>query len=503
MKSTVIEELPLLRAKPTGAEYNGGTGPNVGPGSYDLEYHLPANNSRAPFNTTGVRPPLNVSDPRIPGPGNYHDFYDPPVYADYGKKGITSVPFTSATDRFRSAAADDTPGPGQYDLVGNWPTKRGKRTHAFTVPASRSLVVEDQQPASGPGYYNPNYSASYRKNPKAAHFAKYSSRDGDLSGTGPGAAKAGVPGPGSYDLDKKPRSLYDAKPSSMFATKTNRSIEYGSAVPGPGAYELDPMATKPKTSDERFSAFGSSTKRFHVDSSVGNPGPGSYTGEIAPRRQRPGYTGTAAFLSDSERFVDGRRGAPGPGSYDGRLYPKHMDFGGNTPFLSTVPRFARITPEAVPFDELFNARASHVTPLRASRTGRMRPFIQREISPTLGPEVLPPRSYNVNYDWPEGTDNPKRFGTAPRFLDVGKPDKANDNPGPGHYFRDDANKYPRGTRFDNSNWPRDVRFKSGGHPWGEPGNPGPGRYYHEATLLNKTHNATIGSDTTWLDQQNP
>lgn len=479
MSYGVVEELPLLRAKRGTTE--GATGPDVGPGTYYTDFKPIPNHSRAPFNSTSLRPPLSTTDRSVPGPGTYEEA---PYYKGY-RGEASRCPFISDVSRFPTESADIPPGPGDYEVANNWYTKKNPRVHEFAAPYE---AVSDVQKADvvGPGTYNPNIAAASRKNPKAAHFSKYSKRDQPKLET--------YPGPGAYDINKTPKSIAAQKPSSMFATRTKRSLDLLGAgdTPGPGSYDIDKKATgRSAVPQEHFSAFGTSAGRFPLTRDENPVGPGSYTGEIAPRRFYPtASNGSAAFVSGSDRFPVVPRDAQGQRTYDGQRLPRRKLFGQSMPFGCTVPRFGAVwsqrpQPLLLDFDDLDNPSQPHYR-----RRGR--PFIVGDIHPSSAPPPLPERLYNVKYDWPKPTTmRESTFDQEPRLH--GLHAKASDSPGPGHYLGNGVLP-PHSNRFGNSSWSRDIRFFD--NP--TTGNPGAGSYYHDSTFLKRTYNVTIGSDATWI-----
>lgn len=477
MTTTVVEELPLFRAKCDGIGHAAATGPNVGPGTYNVGWNpAPAtNNANAPFNTTSQRPPLSQSDPRVPGPGRY-DLSEP----DDVRIGVVSCPFVSESARFPLDADVHLPGPAAYDIQGRFPDKRGVRSHTFAGLAPGSLApVTDDAVSLGPGSYNPNDRAARRSNPRAAHFSKYSGRDS--------ARVNENPGPASYNPDLPPRSLYNGKPSSMFATNTNRLVYAVKDTPGPGDYEIaGSVLRKGPACTLGRSAFGTSCPRFDGPNSGESPGPGWYTSEIAPRR--PKYDGRGnvhPFASTADRFSSTAPFVPGPASYDGFKPSKHRSYVGESPFGSTVPRFGPTVAlrPAVTFDEAFGPGGQR----RPRRNRPLRAFESGEIKPTTGLKPLPERNYNVKHDWPKPGSIHSSFGAAPR-LATGV---SNGVPGPGSYIADGSSLAHGGK----SSWGREVRFGAASTDAG--GTVGPGSYYHDSTFLKKSYNCTIGSDTTW------
>ncbi|KPA86476.1 hypothetical protein ABB37_00627 [Leptomonas pyrrhocoris] len=481
---SVLEELPLIRAK--GDVVKCTTGPTVGPGSYDLGRAQPVNSSQAPFNSTGIRQPLSRADPALPGPGTY----DVGTAWSDEHGGIGSRAFVSESDRFAYGKGNDVPGPGAYDVRENYNISKRPKSYAFSGPYG-SVDGPSIGTSLGPGAYNPNYAAADRKLPKAAAFGKYSGRELLRPPVGPG--------PGSYNSLLTPGALMGTKPSSMFVTKTKRTVCGGvgdNDTPGPGTYNVGQSYLRDAPGAyEHFSAFGSSSARFADGKEADRaPGPGTYIGEIAPRRFHPqDGQGSAAFLSMYDRFPERlANSAPGPGTYDGRLLPRHNNFGEPTPFSSTVPRFSPVWSQH-PLSKLM-VFSGDPNGGRPPRGGVRRPFVQRKITPSDAPPPLQDRVYNVRYDWPKPTSTlDTTFGTSVRPP----PDAsgASDVPGPGAYASV-GGVAAAGRRPGNSDWGRDVRF-AGTAPAN--GTPDPGKYYHCSTLLTKSHNATIGSDTTWID----
>ena len=102
-------------------------------------------------------------------------------------------------------------------------------------------------------------------------------------------------------------------------------------------------------------------------------------------------------------------------------------------------------------------------------------------------------AYDVRYDWPKPTSTCETtFGTSGRLPPYAG--ATNDTPGPGAYSST-VGIAAVSQRPGNATWGRDVRF-AGTSPANS--TPDPGKYYHCSTFLTKSHNATIGSDTTWI-----
>eukprot|EP00796_Vickermania_ingenoplastis_P006082 gene6082-4377_t len=462
--TTVLEDLPLIRAKAHGIYNETGTGPNVGPGSYKIDYDHEILHSQAPFNSSSQRKPLSEVDTVVPGPGAY-------VINEPEKGlGIASCPFISEATRF-AGAAEEAPGPGAYHTADKWPTKKNPRSHKFTLVHDRYPHVAEP-PIDG-GFYQPDFSALNRAKPRAAHFGQYSEREPPKFNSNPG--------PGTYNPDAKVLNMYTSKPSSMFATNTSRSGAPNSDTPGPGSYNLPYTFTrKPRT--ETFSAFGSAQSRF-FNRDPGNPGPGSYTGEIAPRRHKPIGSLTAAFASNNDRFPDDGRPTPGPGAYCDKKLPKHITHGGEAPFGSTVPRFSTRMVDHP--GEYFASTG----PLRIPQRIPGHPIkVTRPVTATDTDSGMRFQEENSSYvPKPTSTTVRSTFGSARQSEPISKV------PGPGSYNGGVSN-----IGRDNgmpSGWGKEVRFPGSGCGFV---NPGPGEYHHNSTLLKKTYNCTIQSDTTAL-----
>ncbi|ORC92070.1 uncharacterized protein TM35_000042840 [Trypanosoma theileri] len=468
----IEEELPLFRAKLPGLHTAGATGPGVGPGSYDISEKSPiSNHGMAPFGSTGNRF-FSSQSVVTPGAGTYN------VVTENRRKGdVTVVPFCSAVDRFFGPKADDVPGPGTYSHDGNrWGTVG--RSHTLGLS---SLNGPAEVSNTGPGSYNPNYNAAKRANPRVAKFTGYSARDSPRFND--------IPGPGHYDIPSSTGTLYSKKPTSCFATKTVRStIGNKSITPGPGAYDLQSsFQSLPQyraINPEIFSAFGSSANRYAPLSHDGGPGPGAYTGEIAPRRPHMMFKGkgTSSFLSGTDRDTQSSGSNLGPGIYEGEKPAKHKKYMLSTiPFRSSSPRFP--FSKSAEISEIYEPRRNVVRVPRRIHPVRLRDEIF-DTTPRSPSNISPDRVYDVKYEWTKPTCTSKAYlGTAPRFT---KSDVNASFPGPGQYETDKTSF--GGGRSPNGTFGNDGRFKNVAG-----GTPGPGYYWYDSTLLKKTLNCTIGS----------
>ncbi|EAN99776.1 hypothetical protein, conserved [Trypanosoma cruzi] len=470
----IKEELPLFRAKLPGLYTGGGTGPGVGPGSYNLTSNLSKPiHGEAPFGITSERF-YSHHGTAVPGVGTYDI-----ITNDYRRGDITVVPFFSSLDRFFCPRADEVPGPGAYPHDGNkW--GRCGRSHAMGAACSKGA---ENSFSIGPGSYDPNYGSGRRANSRAAHFGGYSGRDAPRFND--------IPGPGHYDIAAPDNSLYNNKPSSMFSTKTLRSTFGGDSVnPGPGSYNLpsyfQSLDEYRVANPESFSAFGSSAP-LHAPGPTDSPGPGAYTGDIAPRRPKaPPKTKKACTFGSGT----GRNRMPpgtniGPGAYEPTKPNKLQKYQlASVPFRSQSPRFP--SSKSTEVEGIFEPRRPVVrVPLRI-HPPRPRDSAINVAAKMSSRKVPLDPVYNVNYDWPKPTcTSGSYFGTAPRFE---KKDSKTSIPGPGQY---DISEKPSlgGGGSLNGTWGTDGRFTSGN----EVGNPGPGHYRYESTFYKKSFNSTIGS----------
>ncbi|RNF00227.1 hypothetical protein TraAM80_07714 [Trypanosoma rangeli] len=469
----VEEELTLFRAKLPGLYTSGATGPGVGPGSYNIAYTSSKPiHGEAPFGITSDRFASHRGAP-TPGVGTYDVTFN-----EAGTGDITMVPFASSVARFYAPRADEVPGPGAYPHDGN---RWGKNGRAHTIGTFRFKGTEDAF-FLGPGSYNPNYDSGRRAHPRAANFGGYSGR-GDPQ-------FSDVPGPGHYDIAASAKSIYDNKPSSMFATKTVRSVFGGKAgTPGPGTYDLpsyfQSLEQYRDANPETFFAFGSSALRYGPYEPTDLPGPGTYTGEIAPRRPKtlPKTKGTSSFASETNRNRLPCGTNLGPGAYELSKpinVRKHQL--ASVPFRSRLSRFP--SPKRTEAGEIVEPYRTLVRVPRRIHPAR---FLGDTVvtAPKMGSRsVVPDRVYDVKNDWTKPTCTSGSYlGTAPRF----EKKALNDFPGPGQYdvLKKDLSN---GAKSLNGTWGTDGRFKSGNGG----GDPGPGHYRSDSTFYKKSFNCTIG-----------
>ncbi|CCW61409.1 unnamed protein product [Phytomonas sp. EM1] len=465
----IIKELPLVRAKATAIHGHASVGPEVGPGSYDIDYKIPSNTAYAPFGMTSERSPLLFSNTKTPGPGAY----DITSSLVSHKNGLTACPFLSTSVRFPFLNESDFPGPGAYELVDKWPTK--KRCRAFMFSVGKDDGCAPPEVDVGPGLNQSSEFPPPRKaNPRTVNFDRYSGRDY--------AQESSTPGPGSYGLNSKVRTLYDTKPSSMFVSTTARSQPHITKVPGPGTYEITSGFVKSKPREH----FSSTAPRFPNDTNGETPGPGHYTGDIAPRRSRPlKISQTFPLSSTAYRFMDNSNPSTQVSEfYDATPLPKKFHFGGESPFGSTVPRFHQLTSMHV--HEVSDRDTSPPRrPLRfPHRVVRTQNSLDHDSKPRMQPMTQHKPFYDIKYDWTKPSTLKSTFGDSTRNDNIPRNNKV---PGPGSY---NLEPHPR---LGNSCWGKDVRFIQNIANY----TPGAGAYHHESTFLKKSHNQTTALHTTW------
>eukprot|EP00817_Percolomonadidae_sp_ATCC50343_P007057 CAMPEP_0117421492 /NCGR_PEP_ID=MMETSP0758-20121206/2563_1 /TAXON_ID=63605 /ORGANISM="Percolomonas cosmopolitus, Strain AE-1 (ATCC 50343)" /LENGTH=340 /DNA_ID=CAMNT_0005203629 /DNA_START=144 /DNA_END=1162 /DNA_ORIENTATION=- len=257
--------------------------------------------------------------------------------------------FGGRTHRFKSSV-NELPGPGYYGGSSdhNISTKKkpsyskkgaggisnvGKRWYNLPGPTFNP---------PGPGsYYAPSFvDESLKKNPNSKHgsavFAKPQSKT--LSLMNPAATI--TPGPGDYNShEQTTMRVRDAKPSSMFASKTQRQPRlrsnntssapshqpnYAMSADVPSSPSRNPSKKKKRVGhhDESLpsSMFRSTSKRAPLSSSIA-PGPGYYQADLNTPNQPVTSSSMFANTGKLDRFgkplVRHTRyqDTPGPGSY--------------------------------------------------------------------------------------------------------------------------------------------------------------------------------------------
>jgi hypothetical protein len=280
----------------------------VGPGSYDItspqEKTYKAPLSYAPFSSSEERVISEGSGDFVPGPGTYNA--GAVLFSQTAP--VSSSQFISRVARLEEPKGTHihAPGPGAYNHKKSW-IKPGLKTRSKRNPGAVSWVRVPQAPSIpapsqsfgyeenehgelvpqaplfkevytglpsnsvGPGYYDPNPTKYYNREP-AADFSKSKlHRDTSIK---PDKA----PGPGQYNpkpVEAKMRG--PPKKLSVFVSNVERNnLVKGPDVPGPGAYEVKTTFAE-NMNPPQFQFFGSSQARFFQPSAGSvEPGPGSY-----------------------------------------------------------------------------------------------------------------------------------------------------------------------------------------------------------------------------------
>ncbi|KAG8345583.1 putative Sperm tail PG rich repeat [Trypanosoma vivax] len=463
-------ELPLFRAKVPELGTGSGTGQNIGPGSYDLKfggtgcaYSIP------PFGSGSDRFPVNKTA-TTPGVGAY----ELPMSISK-KSGLSIVPFNSRVSRFYERRDEGVPGPGAYTPCENQ-VRRNRR--AQTMGCSRNGSMFERE-TLGPGCYNPIFSKTSRVRSGAVNFDDYCSRKS--------APQNDNPGPGCYECPGTGKTIYSRKPTSSFASKTERSTFTANASnPGPGTYDL-PSCFESKShyqaaNPEAFSVFGSTAARYGPYGPNPYPGPGAYTGEIAPRRIHVNCDdkGTSSFMTGSGRTTEPQRTNLGPGTYDDVKLTREPAYQmASVPFRSNVERFPSPKVEQ---QEIVAPRRTvlrvprRVHPVRLRNNGVDGDAHSRQMELSLP-------MYDADYSYTKPRCNTGGFiGLEPRFARQNTKSTA---PPPGCYNTPE-NPVLGGAHSLRGTFGTDGRFKSVVDD-----TLGPGSYWPGSSFLRKSFNQTF------------
>ncbi|KAJ3303471.1 Sperm-tail PG-rich repeat-containing protein 2 [Kappamyces sp. JEL0829] len=362
-----------------------------------------------------------------------------------------------------------------------------RRGQAFAKGRERLTFKESTNP--GPNNYDPQIGEKFLRgksswnNPALMTLAPCKRITDDIITS---SAKAGIPGPGSYDI-KAPITAKLAEPRNRIKFGVSRGSGYLNAdlmkVPGPGAYF--PENTMEKPHSHKPKPFGSSTKRFTETDELlrSQPSVGSY--EIddidsiyqRAKKKNQHYAGQPrpVFGSVSDRFVDKPKSQqPGPGAYD-------LDAKSKNPKKEGAEKMAPVSRKA----GLFHSSPDewhtkfHV-PVFGTQTNRFEDKVE---------DLPPPGAYNLLESF-QSLQTKGRLATSGLLHSQTKREifKVNQEmPGPGEYVPVPEAK-------------RDIRkavgaFLSTGTRFTDKHEslPGPGAYMAEtAGLLKKTYNVSFG-----------
>ena len=287
------------------------------------------------------------------GPGQY----EIPSTFEKNPKGAVQWK-KSKGKRFKNSKKQNTAeviGPGHYQVEKTdiFPIYKYKQSSVFASRVERATSVQikkRRKPNIPVGKSRPITAYNHLVKPKLEHF------EADLS-----SDDENQPGPGYYVNHENVSSFHSKnvpQRQQFFGSTVARFEEgkhKGKSKVGPGSYNYDPPQTaKTRASTQyqkRKPPFSSSGNRFESKNQSQEPGPGTYTianqeGTSENRRIIP-ITKNKAFGTTERRFVDSKSvTTPGPGQYKPETNIKQLDKkkgGGNTKnsssvFLSSVPR---------------------------------------------------------------------------------------------------------------------------------------------------------------------
>ena len=221
-----------------------------GPGHYDT----PPKSVQAPL-LRGK--PKEITPSKVPGPGEYEPT----------KLHSSQAYSQSRSNRFQEIS--DSPGPGEYS-----PELR-KSGPKYSM-GSKTSLSDSFGDLPGPGAYNPSLVAS-------KSFVSIRGKPSD-------PAPPQVPGPGTYDVDKKSKisGLSLSKSGRVDFTKSFRGI------PGPGTYESESL---------KNAGYSFPKEKREVSSRESSPGPGSYDCKLIDRSVKTTLRGKPAPERDSKTPV--------------------------------------------------------------------------------------------------------------------------------------------------------------------------------------------------------
>lgn len=383
-------------------------------------------------------------EPQAPGPGAY----DPKVtsYSKYDSPPTCKI----GTSQRDNLIQNDVPGPGSYN-------ESPIRPHSIApIIGSESRSGQSKNPENpGPGSYN------LESKPRGPQFS--------ILGRSESPIKNNNPGPGQYEPDNLNISR-DKSPSFKMGSASRPDIIKNTQSPGPGTYEIAKSQIGPKW------GFGSDERnQYFINNS---PGPGTYDIHI---EQKSGYTMAKKFLENSSDYV------PGPGAYDTSLRTKSPQW-----TMGRESKAQMIIRNNVPGPGSYNVED-------------VRPH---SLAPKMGSSEKSPQKVTEKAPGPGAYEIPNRAVEGPQFSIKGRDEKSNKNnlPGPGQYNQDisikdrspafsigTSAKIDKGRILENPGpGAYDTRDKDTGPKWGfgsetkdksfRAENPGPGTYELPGTL---------------------
>mmetsp|Transcript_103099 Transcript_103099/g.204746 ORF Transcript_103099/g.204746 Transcript_103099/m.204746 type:complete len:236 (-) Transcript_103099:108-815(-) len=210
----------------------------------------------------------------------------------------------------------DGPGPGSYDVLGDF----GRRSKSVTLKSGRTDSVE-QEPLPGPGDYMPRHCTD--KSPASCKFGladrfgrptkpHHKPRNPDYT-----------PGPTDY-TPRDPKITSERKSIGERFRGPHGLDAHITGTPGPGAYSPRLVSESPRTSAANFARATSRWMAAPVGPAPGyldGPGPAAYQHEDKGRtlvNKRPpaaAFGTTPRIAADHVRRKD-KHHTPGPGSYN-------------------------------------------------------------------------------------------------------------------------------------------------------------------------------------------
>lgn len=236
-----------------------------------------------------------------PGPS-----YVPPAMGTDSKKISMGVRTSIRT------TADDTPGPGAYNISPKFANDAKK----FSMRGRTRNLNEGESISPGPGAYAPNYDATRKRAPTASMHSRPETRSIEVT-----------PGPGEYSISRE----MGGRAASFHGRPQERNIE---TTPGPGAYNvgssMDRRGTPGFTMKSRHETTQQVTAAPYRDlpSTIGQGPKISMYSRHETRRVSdtpgPSYV-PPAMGTDSKKISmgirtntshDSRAETPGPGAYN-------------------------------------------------------------------------------------------------------------------------------------------------------------------------------------------
>ena len=287
-----------------------GSGPGVGPGSYNLPGSIKVlKETPFPFNTTASRDKSITND--VPGPADYH-----PEIPRLNIPTAAGMKSSSARSAFPSS---DTPAPTEHAPISQWsPRINPNRKQPMSSRSPRISFTGDKQFSTSPADLDTR--PKMTKGVTISNSARYSPRSDK------------TPGPGAYNITKGIEMRNKGHKSAVFLNESERDIFKS---PDWISNDCGIGHSRWKVPDKSSAPFGSKAKKKNFWGSNKNPGPGSYSIE---RSMNVRGSSKACFGGSSERNLFTVNDVPGPGEYKVEKRKK-IKADKEHPFLSKAERF--------------------------------------------------------------------------------------------------------------------------------------------------------------------